>query len=207
MTYPFVNQPLPYPLDAMEPHIDTQTMYLHHNKHLQTYVDNLNSTLKNYPEYQSWTLEQLLHDLEALPQVLQTPVRNNAGGVYNHTLYFNSLTPANAPKPLKDGALKTAITASWGSLDAFLADFKTAALSVFGSGYTYLVSDTAGALSIFKTPNQDTPIPKNLKPILILDVWEHAYYLLRQNRRADYIDNYFPLINWDTASKIYACNT
>jgi len=201
MTYPFTLIQLPYSYDSMEPHIDAKTMELHHSKHLQTFVDSLNNTLKDYPEYHDWTLHRLLCDLEQLPAQIQTPVRNFAGGVYNHNFYFEMLTPNQ--KLLADGALKTAITEVWGGVDAFLADFKAAGLSVFGSGWAYLVADAAGKLSIYKTPNQDTFIPAGLKGILILDVWEHAYYLLRQNRRAEYIDNFFALINWERAQKLY----
>ncbi|MCL2376391.1 MAG: superoxide dismutase [Defluviitaleaceae bacterium] len=202
MHYPFKLQPLPYPYDAMEPFIDAKTMEIHHSKHVQTYVDNLNNALKNQPDYQSWSLEKLLYNLDKLPQEIQAAVRNNGGGVYNHNLYFNIMAPGG--KPLAEGPLKAAIDSTWGNLDEFLAQLKAAGLSVFGSGWAWLVSDSLGNLSIFKTPNQDTQIPANLTPIINLDVWEHAYYLKVQNRRADYIDNWFNVIDWEAAAKNYA---
>ncbi|MDR2166309.1 MAG: superoxide dismutase [Clostridiales bacterium] len=200
--YPFTLKPLPYGYDALEPHIDAKTMEIHHGKHLQTYVDNLNKALENKPEYQDWPLPRLLFNLDKLPQDIQTPVRNHGGGVYNHNLFFEIM--AENGRPLGDGPLKAAIEKVWGSLEAFLAEFKAAGLSVFGSGWAWLVSDNQGNLSIYKTPNQDTQIPANLTPVINLDVWEHAYYLLRQNRRPEYIDNFFNVINWEKAEEYYA---
>jgi len=202
MHYPFKLQPLPYAYDAMEPFIDAKTMEIHHSKHVQTYVDNLNKALENQPDYQSWSLEKLLYNLDKLPQEIQAAVRNNGGGIYNHNLYFNIMAPGG--KPLAEGQLKAAIDSTWGNLDEFLAQLKAAGLSVFGSGWAWLVSDNLGNLSIFKTPNQDTQIPANLTPVINLDVWEHAYYLKVQNRRADYIDNWFNVIDWGAAEKNYA---
>ncbi|MCL2236206.1 MAG: superoxide dismutase [Defluviitaleaceae bacterium] len=202
MHYKFQLTPLPYSYDALEPFIDAKTMEIHHSKHLQTYVDNLNAALEKYPEYQDWSLEKLLANLDKLPADIQTPVRNHGGGVYNHDLFFALMSPGGTP--LKDGALKSAIEGEWGSVDEFLAQIKAAALSVFGSGWAWLVSSADGKLSIFKTPNQDTPVPVNLNPILNLDVWEHAYYLLRQNRRAEYIDAWVNVINWQQAEENYA---
>jgi len=201
MTYPFELIPLPYAYDALEPLIDTRTMELHHGAHLKTFVDSLNNTLAKYPNLHNKTLVELLLSVESLPKEIQTPVRNSAGGVYNHNMYFEGMVPA-AP-PLADGPLKTAIEKTFGSVDEFLAQYKAAGLSVFGSGWAYLVTDAAGCLSIYKTPNQDTPLPAGYAIVVIMDVWEHAYYLLRQNRRAEYIDNWFKTINWEVAEKRY----
>lgn len=201
MHYPFKLQPLPYAYDALEPFIDAKTMEIHHSKHVQTYVDNLNKALENQPDYQAWPLERLLYNLDKLPQEIQAPVRNSGGGVYNHNLYFAIMAPGG--KALTDGTLKAAINRDFGSLEELLAQLKAAGLSVFGSGWAWLVSDSQGRLSIFKSPNQDTQIPVNLTPVINLDVWEHAYYLKVQNRRAEYIDNFFNVIDWDAAQKNY----
>ena len=201
MNYPFTLQPLPYAHDALEPFIDAKTMEIHHSKHVQTYVDNLNKALESHPDYQTWPLERLLYNLEQLPQEIQAPVRNNGGGVYNHNLYFSIIVPGG--RVLPEGTLKTAVERDFGSLDALLAQLKAAGLSVFGSGWAWLVSDNTGRLSIYKSPNQDTQIPANLTPVINLDVWEHAYYLKVQNRRAEYIDNWFNVIDWDAARKNY----
>ena len=202
MHYKFTLQPLPYPYDALEPFIDAKTMEIHHSKHVQTYVDNLNKALENHPEFHNWSLEKLLYNLDKLPQEIQAPVRNSGGGVYNHNLYFNIMTKGG--KPLANGPLKAEIEKVWGSVDEFLAQIKAAGLSVFGSGWAWLVADSEGRLSIYKTPNQDTQIPANLTPVINLDVWEHAYYLKVQNRRAEYIDNWFNVIDWEAAEKNYA---
>jgi len=201
MHYPFKLQPLPYAYDAMEPFIDAKTMEIHHSKHVQTYVDNLNKALETQPDYQNWSLERLLYNLDKLPQSIQAPVRNSGGGVYNHNLYFAIMTPGG--KALTDGTLKVAIDRDFGSFDEMLAQLKAAGLSVFGSGWAWLVADSQGKLSIFKSPNQDTQIPANLTPVINLDVWEHAYYLKVQNRRAEYIDNFFNVIDWATAQRNY----
>ncbi|MDR2182983.1 MAG: superoxide dismutase [Clostridiales bacterium] len=202
MHYPFQLQPLPYAYDAMEPFIDAKTMEIHHSKHVQTYVDNLNKALENQPDYQSWPLERLLYNLEQLPQAIQAPVRNSGGGVYNHNLYFNIMAPGG--KPLAQGSLKAAIERDFGAVEELLAQLKAAGLSVFGSGWAWLVADGTGRLSIYKTPNQDTQIPANLTPVINLDVWEHAYYLKVQNRRAEYIDNWFNVIDWEAAQRNYS---
>ena len=156
--YKFINEPLPYSYKAMEPFIDIQTMYLHHDKHLQTYVDNLNRALWDYPFLQTFTLEQLLCNLESMPMEIRTQIRNNAGGVYNHRFYFNG---------------------QYGSYEKFKEEFTGAALSVFGSGYAWLVTDPQGKLKILTTANQDTPLAGNLAPVLVIDVWEHACLLYK----------------------------
>jgi len=203
MHYKFELKPLPYAYDALEPYIDTKTMEIHHSKHVQAYTDNLNKALEPHTAYHGWSLEKLLYNLGELPKEIQVPVRNNAGGVYNHNLFFSIMAPGG--KALPEGALKDAINKKWGSVDAFTADLKAAALTVFGSGWAWLVADAAGELSIYKTPNQDTPIPeKTLTPVINLDVWEHAYYLKVQNRRPEYIDNWINVIDWEAAAHNYA---
>lgn len=198
--YPFELVPLPYPYNALEPYIDAQTMTLHHDRHLKTYVDNLNSTLEKYPAYHNWSLQRLIRENGRLPYQIQTPVRNNAGGVYNHNLYFSILNPGGTTSA---GQLETAVTGAFGSMEAFYAKLKETALGVFGSGYAWLVVNGAGRLRIVSTPNQDTPLPYNFFPVLDLDVWEHAYYLKYQNRRADYIDGFFHVLNLAEAEQNY----
>lgn len=179
-------------------------MKLHHDRHLQTYVDNLNKALADYSRFHNWTLEQLLYNIASLPEEIQTAVRNNGGGVYNHLLYFTGLAPASNQMPT--GALADAIRREYGSLDAFLKKLKEAALSVFGSGYAWLVVAADGSLMITTTKNQDTPLPLGLCPVFNLDVWEHAYYLKHYNLRADYINDLFHVINWEQAGQRYmAC--
>ena len=201
-SYPFQLVPLPYPADVLEPYIDTKTMEIHHGKHVQTYVDNLNKALENHPEYQSWSLEKLLYNLKSLPESIQTAVRNNGGGVFNHNLYFSIM--AKDGKPPKDGSLLNAINRDFGSIDNLKTELKNGGLTQFGSGWSWLVADKDGKLSVVKTPNQDTKIEENLTPVINLDVWEHAYYLLRQNRRPEYIDNWFNVVNWEQAEANYS---
>lgn len=193
--YKFINPPLPYEYDALEPFIDEKTMHLHHDRHLQTYVDNLNNVLKDFPEYQNVSIENLLRYSSSLPLSIRTPVRNNAGGVYNHIFYFFNLQNSN--QSLLPNPLASYITTNFGSYNTFQQKFTNAALSVFGSGYAWLVLNTSGNLSIITTANQDTPLPLGLCPILNVDVWEHAYYLKHYNMRADYIKDWFQVINWD----------
>jgi len=199
--YPFVNPPLPYAYDALEPFIDTKTMHLHHDRHLQTYVDNLNNTLKDYPELQTWSLEELISDPDGLPAAIRQSVRNNGGGVYNHIFYFNGMS--NSETRAYAGALYGAIMDEFGSFDRFYDRFKNSALSVFGSGYAWLAADQDGKLSIVTSANQDTPLAQNLYPILGIDVWEHAYYLKHYNQRADYIDDWFHVVDWERAAGLY----
>jgi Fe-Mn family superoxide dismutase len=199
--YPFVNVPLPYDYDAMEPYIDTKTMLLHHNRHLQTYIDNLNSSLSNYPKFQEWSLDELLIHMPSLPKELQMSVMNNGGGVFNHRFYFSNLINPALSSPI--GFLMEAITKKYGSYESFQKQFKAAALSVFGSGYAWLVMDATGQLKIITTKNQDTPLAIGMCPVLNIDVWEHAYYLKHYNVRADYIDDWFHVVNWVNANKHY----
>jgi Fe-Mn family superoxide dismutase len=177
-------------------------MHLHHDKHLQTYVNNLNAALKDYPQFQTWSLEQLLYYSDRLPEQIRTAAINNGGGVYNHNFYFANLSPAQQQNA-SSGDLLDAINNSFGSVDAFKDEFKKQALAVFGSGYTWLVINPDGNLEIINTKNQDTVLPLNACPIMGIDVWEHAYYLKHYNLRADYIDDWFKIVNWPQAKSNY----
>lgn len=199
--YPFPLEPLPYDYDALVPVLDSRTLHFHHDKHLQTYVNNLNSLLEPYPAYHDWSLEKILKHLDQLPEKIQTPVRNNAGGVYNHQLYFNSMTRQSDAEP--KGKLAADINRDFGSYEAWRAQMKDAALGVFGSGWAWLVQDKNAGLKIVKTPNQDTPLSDTVVPLLLVDVWEHAYYLQYQNLRANYVDGWFSLIDWDKVEARY----
>lgn len=191
--YPFVNEPLPYPYNSLEPYIDCKTMTLHHQKHLQAYIDKLNTLLKENPSLQKLSLPQLLVNLPLLPSSIQAPLQNNTGGVYNHRFFFYGMhQPDSLPVP-EDVMEK--IEQNFGSLESFYKQFKQSALSVFGSGYAWLVLEN-GNLKILTTANQNTPDLLKQYPILNLDVWEHAYYLKYYNLRVDYIDNWFSLIDW-----------
>lgn len=196
--YPFWNLRLPYAYDAMEPFIDTKTMVLHHGKHLQTYINNLNNVLKGYPRLQKLSLEQLIRGSPQFPADKRDAIRNNAGGVYNHRFYFELL--ANPTEQEPHGRLRAAIDRSFGSYGEFKAYFKKAASAVFGSGYAWLVSAN-DKLEIVTTPNQNCPIEQGMSPILTIDVWEHAYYLKHYNVRADYIDDWLKIINWSRAER------
>lgn len=196
--YPFVNTPLLYAYDALEPYIDEKTMHLHHDRHLQTYIDNLNKLLEENPSLQHFSLEELLTRWCRLPQHLQTPVRNNAGGVFNHRFYFNSMKSPGAS--CHASRLFKEMSLYFKSPEDFKAQFKEAALSVFGSGYAWLVSDR-GQLKILTTANQNTPPLNSMTPLLTIDVWEHAYYLKHYNVRAAYIDDWFRVINWQAVEE------
>jgi Fe-Mn family superoxide dismutase len=199
--YPFVNPPLPYVYDALEPYIDTQTMHLHHDRHLQTYVNNLNSALKNYPELQTWSLEQLLYHADRLPAAIRQSVINNGGGVYNHIFYFDGMSDSKTRS--QAGILYHAIVRDFVSVGKFYDVFKKQALSVFGSGYAWLVVNQNCKLEIVTLANQDTPIVQDLYPVIVIDVWEHAYYLKHYNARAAYIDDWFKVVNWKYAGERY----
>lgn len=192
--------PLPYHYDVLEPFISKDIMTYHHDKHYQTYVDNLNKVLADYPKYQSYSLEKLLKNLDSLPKEIYTSVKNNAGGVYNHEFFFSIMTPS---KTAPSGELKKAIERDFGTYNNFMDEFKKAASSVFGSGWAWLVSDCDGKLSVITTANQDSPISNNLTPIICIDLWEHAYYLQYKNNRAYYIDNWVNVINWKKALENY----
>lgn len=199
--YKFVNDPLPYPYQAMEPYINIQTMYLHHAKLVQNYVNNLNKALSNYPFLQNFSLEQLLTNLNSMPMEIREEIRHNAGGVYNHRLYFYGLSEKPGGRP--QGSLEEALKREYGSYNEFKKRFTEEALSVFGSGYAWLVSDEGGNLSMITTANQDTPLERNLIPILVIDVWEHAYYIQCHTLRKDYIEDWFQVVNWEEAEQRY----
>ncbi|MCL2558907.1 MAG: superoxide dismutase [Turicibacter sp.] len=201
MNYPFELKPLDYSYEALEPFVDAATMALHHSKHLNTYVTNLNNALEGQPKFHSWTIEQLASNWDQLPENIATIVRNNGGGVYNHNLFFN-LLKKDVAEPTS-GPLYDAIVAKFGSMQAFKEDFKAAGLGVFGSGWAWLVADKNGDLLIIKTPNQDVPNLAEFTPVINLDVWEHAYYLKHQNRRPEYIDSLLKVIDWQKAEANY----
>lgn len=203
-TYPFIVRPLPYEYDALVPVLDEETLHFHHDKHYKAYVDNLNSALSDYPELQKKSLKELLIDIDRLPLQLKTAVRNNGGGVYNHELYFDSMKNPVGQEP--EGMLAEAIERDFGSYKQWKEQMKQAAVTRFGSGWAWLVADDKGKLSIVQTANQDVPDLKEYTPILLVDVWEHAYYLQYQNRRADYVEGWFDLINWRKAEKRYEEN-
>ena len=199
--YPFVVRPLPYEYDALVPVLDEETLTFHHDKHYKTYVDNLNGALADYPELQKKSLTELLTDINRLPAAVKTAVRNNGGGVYNHELYFDSMKSPVGQEPSE--ALAEAIDRDFGSYRQWKEQMKQAAVGKFGSGWAWLVADKNGTLSIVQTANQDVPDLEEYNPILLVDVWEHAYYLQYQNRRADYVEGWFGLINWRKAGKRY----
>ena len=201
LCYPYQLPPLPYSYEALAPKIGDETLHFHHDKHFQTYVDNLNTALSDCPECQSRPLSQLLTELDRIPESKRTAIRNNGGGVYNHALYFAALSPQGGGRP--SGELAQAMERAFGPYDAFRKQMKDAALSQFGSGYAFLVSDRSGALSIQKTANQDSPLTCGLFPLLCVDVWEHAYYLDYQNRRAEYVEKWFDVINWPFVEQRY----
>lgn len=201
LRYPYQLPPLPYSYTALSGAISEQTLHFHHDKHFQTYLDNLNTALSDAPELQSKSLIQLLSHPEDLPEGKRTAVINNGGGVYNHALYFAGLTPCPITPA---GTLRDALNAAFGTLEAFQDKLRTAALAQFGSGYAFLVCDREGRLSIQKTANQDSPLSSGAWPVLCVDVWEHAYYLDYQNRRAAYVDRWMEHINWDCAAQQYS---
>ncbi|MBO9309291.1 MAG: superoxide dismutase [Chloroflexi bacterium] len=194
--------PLPYPPEALEPHIDTQTMQIHHGKHHAAYVSNLNAALEQHPQFFEMTAEQLIKNLASVPEEVRQAVRNNGGGHVNHTMFWSLMSANGGGAP--SGELAAAIEATFGSFENFKAEFKKAALGRFGSGWAWLIVD-GGALKIVSTPNQDNPMMDNpnVVPILGLDVWEHAYYLKYQNRRADYVDAWWNVVDWNAVATRY----
>ncbi|MBD7968851.1 superoxide dismutase [Paenibacillus sp. Sa2BVA9] len=190
---------LPYANDALEPHIDAQTMEIHHDRHHNTYVTNLNAALENAPELQGKSLEDLIANLDSVPESIRTAVRNNGGGHHNHSLFWEIIGPNGGGAPT--GAIAAAIDSELGGFDKFKEDFAKAATTRFGSGWAWLVVGKDGKLAITSTPNQDSPIMEGLTPVLGLDVWEHAYYLKYQNKRPDYIASFWNVINWDEVNK------
>lgn len=192
---------LPYPNNALEPYIDEQTMMIHHDRHHNTYVTNLNAALEAHPELASKSVEDLIADLNSVPESIRTAVRNNGGGHANHSLFWQLLAPNAGGAPT--GALAAAIDSELGGFDKFKEDFAKAAATRFGSGWAWLSVDKSGKLVVSSTPNQDSPISEGLTPILGLDVWEHAYYLKYQNKRPDYISAFWSVVNWAEVSKRY----
>ncbi|NGY84299.1 superoxide dismutase [Bacillus megaterium] len=191
---------LPYAYDALEPHIDKETMYIHHTKHHNTYVTNLNAAVEGKADLESKSIEELISNLDAVPEDIRTAVRNNGGGHANHSLFWTILCPNGGGAPT--GELADAIASKFGSFDQFKEEFANAAKTRFGSGWAWLVVNN-GELEVTSTPNQDSPLMEGKTPILGLDVWEHAYYLNYQNRRPDYISAFFNVVKWDEVAKRY----
>jgi Fe-Mn family superoxide dismutase len=192
--------PLPYDYSALEPYIDTETMHLHHDKHHQAYVNNLNAALKDH-EFANLPVDEVVRRLNEVPESARTAVRNNGGGHANHTLFWELMTPGGSKEP--SGALAQAINAKFGSFDAFKAAFNDAGVKRFGSGWAWLILDKSGNLAITSTANQDNPLTDGNFPVLGNDVWEHAYYLKYQNRRPEYLGAWWNVVNWDVVAKRY----
>ena len=192
---------LPYAYDALEPHIDEATMRVHHDKHHQAYVDKANDALAG-TEWADSEVEDVLKNLSGLPGDKQGPVRNNAGGHYNHTLFWQMLSPDGGGEP--SGELADAINEKFGSLDALKEEMKNSGVGQFGSGWVWLVYTSEGGLQVTSTPNQDSPISSGSTPLIGIDVWEHAYYLKYQNKRPDYIDAFWNVVNWDKVAEHYS---
>jgi Fe-Mn family superoxide dismutase len=192
---------LPYAANALEPHIDELTMNIHHGRHHNTYVTNLNAALEKYPELQNKSVEELISDLNALPEDIRTAVRNNGGGHANHSLFWVTIGPNAGGAPT--GAVADAINSAFGSFDKFKEEFTKAATTRFGSGWAWLAVGKDGALKVYSLPNQDSPLMEGDTPILGLDVWEHAYYLKYQNKRPDYIAAFWNIVNWAEVNKRY----
>jgi Fe-Mn family superoxide dismutase len=195
---PYSVPPLPYDYNALEPHIDEQTMRIHHDKHHGAYVNNLNAALEKHPELQSKSAEELIEAINTVPEDIRTAVRNNGGGHVNHTMFWEIMGPKKGGAPT--GAIADAIKTSFGSFDSFKTQFADAGAKRFGSGWAWLL-DVGGKLTIESTANQDSPLMEGKKPLLGLDVWEHAYYLKYQNRRPDYITAWWNVVNWDAVNK------
>jgi superoxide dismutase, Fe-Mn family len=190
---------LPYAYDALEPYIDKQTMQLHHDKHHATYVSNLNGAIEKHPNLASKSLEELLGGLDMVPEDVRMVVRNHGGGTYNHNLFWVMMSPRGGGEP--KGSVGQAIDSAFGGYSSFKEAFEKAANGRFGSGWAWLTLNKTGELLITSTPNQDSPLMEGLTPILGLDVWEHAYYLKYQNRRAEYVTNWWNVVNWDEVAR------
>ncbi len=194
--------PLPYPKDALEPHIDAQTMEIHHGKHHNAYVTNVNKAIAGKPDLEKKSVEELISNLNAVPEDIRNAVRNNGGGHANHSLFWKLMSPKGGGAPI--GRVADDVKAAFGSLEAFKEKFEAAGVGRFGSGWAWLIVNKAGKLEIVSTANQDSPIMDGNKPILGCDVWEHAYYLKYQNRRPDYLKAWWNVVNWAEAEKNYA---
>ena len=190
---------LPYAHDALEPHIDVETMHLHHDKHHNTYVNNLNAAIEKYPELAEKSIEDLIADMEKIPADIRTAVQNNGGGHANHALFWEIMAPNAGGEPV--GEIKAAIDATFGSFDAFKEKFAAAATSRFGSGWAWLAVNKDGSIEIMSTANQDSPLMVGKTPVLALDVWEHAYYKKYSNVRPDYIKAFWNVVNWNEVNK------
>lgn len=197
----YILPPLPYSFGALEPYVDALTMEIHHDRHHQIYIDNLNAAIEKYPELAKIPLDKLLVDLEFVPAEIRTTIRNHGGGTYNHNFFWQIMSPKGGGAP--SGPLIDLIKQRFGNLETFQAQFNNTAKSVFGSGWAWLVVDAQGELQIMPTFNQDAPIIFNARPVLGLDVWEHAYYLKYQNRRPDYINAWWHIVNWEQATENY----
>jgi superoxide dismutase, Fe-Mn family len=195
---PFTLPSLPYAFDALEPHIDAKTMEIHHGKHHQTYVNNLNAALEKTPDFQSRSIDDLMREIDRVPEAVRTAVRNNGGGHWNHSLFWQIMAPNAGGEP--GGDLGRAIKDAFGGFDKFKEQFAAAATGRFGSGWAWLVAD-GGKLSITSTPNQDNPLMEGKRAILGLDVWEHAYYLKYQNKRPDYIAAWWNVVSWNEVAR------
>ena len=193
---------LTYEFNALEPHIDARTMEIHHDKHHQAYINNLNAAIEKHADLANKSVEDLLKDLNAVPEDIRTAVRNNGGGHWNHSMFWQIMSPKGGGEA--SGALVDAIKKAFGDFKTFKEKLAAAAVGQFGSGWGWLVKDQSGALSVVATPNQDNPMSNGLTPILGIDVWEHAYYLNYQNRRPDYIAAWWNVVNWDEVSKRFA---
>jgi len=193
--------PLPYAYDALEPFIDTQTMTIHHDKHHAAYITNLNAAVAKHPELSAWSIDDLVKKLNDVPEDIRTAVRNNGGGHYNHSMFWQIMAPKAGGEPT--GALARAIDADFGSFTNFKAEFEKAAMGRFGSGWAWLV-EKSGKLAVVSTANQDNPLTDGLKPLAGIDVWEHAYYLKYQNRRAEYASAWWNVINWEEVSRRFS---
>jgi Fe-Mn family superoxide dismutase len=201
MAYPFELPDLGYPHDALEPHIDARTMEIHHGKHHAGYTSKLNAALEGHPDLHGKSAEELIANLDALPEGIRGAVRNNGGGYVNHTLFWDVMSPGGAAEP--SGELASALDSTFGSFDAFKEKLEAAAGGQFGSGWGWLAVDGNGKLSVLSTPNQDSPHMQGLTPILGVDVWEHAYYLKYQNRRPDYLTAWWNVVNWGVVGRRY----
>jgi Fe-Mn family superoxide dismutase len=193
---------LPYAPEALEPHIDAQTMQIHHGKHHQAYVNNLNAAIEKAPELASWSLDDLCRKIDQVPEAVRGAVRNNGGGHWNHSLFWTLMAPHDGAEPT--GALADAIKAAFGDYLKFKEQFAAAGVGRFGSGWAWLVASKEGALTIESSPNQDNPLMSGKHAILGLDVWEHAYYLKYQNRRPDYIGAWWNVVSWTKVAELYA---
>lgn len=191
--------PLPYGYEALEPYIDARTVEIHYTKHHATYMANCNKALEKYPDLEKLSIEELLSDLSKLPEDIRTVVKNNGGGYYNHNLYWENMAPASDSLP--EGRLLKEIAETYGSLDALKSEMDKTGLGRLGSGYAWLCQKPDGKLTVIATLNQDCPLSDGLKPLLVVDVWEHAYYLKYQNRRAEYLTNWWNLVNWKVVEK------